>query len=171
MTRKGSSTLPSDKAALKKVNLRKPSHFLALGFGSGLAPFMPGTFGTIVALPLVFALSFFPVWFYLAVTALTILAGIWICDVTAKDLGVHDHSAIVWDEIAGMLITMALIPFTWLNLLVGFVLFRLFDIIKPWPISLLDKKVHGGLGIMLDDVVAGLFSLFTLHFLLFYQLI
>jgi phosphatidylglycerophosphatase A len=145
-----------------------PVHFLALGLGSGLAAKMPGTFGTLAALPFVVLLSHFTSFsVYLAVTILVSLVGIWICGKTAQDMGVHDDSSIVWDEVAGMLITMIAVPLSWQTLLAGFVLFRFFDILKPWPISYLDKHVHGGFGIMIDDVLAGLFSLAVLHIGLF----
>ena len=147
-----------------KLRLTNPVHFLALGYGSGLAPFMPGTFGTLAALPLVIAAALpGSLFLYLTLTLVACIAGIWICDRTANDMGVHDHSAIVWDEVAGMLITMLLVPISWQTLLAGFVLFRFFDIVKPWPIRYLDKHVHGGLGIMLDDVVAGMFACVGLH--------
>ena len=143
-----------------------PIHFLAFGFGSGLAPKAPGTFGTIAAIPVYLLLmlsnSFAT---YLIVTALISMTGIWICGKTSKDLGVHDHSGIVWDEIAGYLITMMLVPLTWYWTITGFILFRIFDILKPWPISWLDKKVSGGLGIMLDDIVAGIFALVVMQIL------
>jgi phosphatidylglycerophosphatase A len=90
--------------------------------------------------------------------------GIWICGKTAEDMGVHDDSSIVWDEVAGMLITMLAVPLSWQTVLVGFMLFRFFDILKPWPISYLDKHVHGGFGIMIDDVLAGLFALAGIQF-------
>jgi phosphatidylglycerophosphatase A len=89
--------------------------------------------------------------------------GIWICGKTAEDMGVHDDSSIVWDEVAGMLITMLAVPLSWETVLVGFMLFRFFDIIKPWPISYLDEHVHGGFGIMIDDVLAGLLAVACLH--------
>lgn len=146
-----------------------PIHFLAFGFGSGLAPKAPGTFGTVAAIPVYLLLSLLaslPV--YLVVTALFSVVGIWICGKASKDLGVHDHSGIVWDEIVGYLITMILVPVTWYWILVGFVLFRFFDILKPWPISILDKRVSGGFGIMVDDIVAGLFSLGVMHLLIYY---
>lgn len=159
------------KAALKKLKLSNPWHFLALGFGSGLAPIMPGTFGTLAALPLVFLLPLMPLAGQLCLVLLLTLVGIRICDVASKDMGVHDHSAIVWDEVVGMLITMLAVPLTAINLLVGFVIFRLFDIIKPWPIRYCDKQVHGGFGIMLDDVLAGVFSLACMQLLLYFQLL
>lgn len=147
-----------------RVSLKNPIHLLALGFGTGLAPFMPGTIGTLVALPIIFALSFAPsLWLYLGLTIVCCVIGFWLCDVTAKDMRVHDDSSIVWDEVAGMMITMVAIPVNWQTLLAGFVLFRLFDIVKPWPISYLDKHVQGGVGIMLDDIVAGLMALLAMH--------
>jgi phosphatidylglycerophosphatase A len=153
-----------DKNIRSRVSLLNPVHFLALGFGSGLAAKMPGTLGTLAALPLVGLLSHYTGFYvYLMVTILVSMVGIWICDKTARDMKVHDDSSIVWDEFAGMLITMLAVPLSWQTLLAGFVLFRFFDIIKPWPISYLDKHVHGGFGIMIDDVLAGLFALSILH--------
>jgi len=157
-----------DKQIRSRLSLLNPVHFLALGFGSGLAAKMPGTFGTLAALPLVVLLSHYASFsVYLAVTILVSIVGIWICGKTAKDMGVHDDSSIVWDEVAGMLITMLAVPLSWQTLLAGFVLFRFFDILKPWPISYLDKHVHGGFGIMIDDVLAGAFALGILHLGLF----
>ena len=154
-----------DKQVRSRVSLANPVHFLALGFGSGLAPKMPGTFGTLAALPLVVLLSYYASFsVYLIVTILVSIVGVWICGRTADDMGVHDDSSIVWDEVAGMLITMLAVPLSWQTLLVGFMLFRFFDILKPWPISYLDRHVHGGFGIIIDDVLAGLFALGILHF-------
>ncbi len=151
--------LLSQEQALSRLSLKNPIHFLALGFGSGLAAKAPGTFGTLAAVPLYLLLAQLPFSWYLAVTLVCVLAGIYICDKAAKDMGVHDHGAIVWDEVAGLLITMIAAPAGVLWLVVGFVLFRLFDIIKPWPIRWLDAKVEGGFGIMIDDVLAGIFAL------------
>lgn len=136
--------------------LSNPIHFLALGFGSGLAPKAPGTFGTLAAVPLFLLVAPLSSPLYLLLLLLMSVAGIYICGKAAEDAGVPDHGSIVWDEFVGFLITMFLIPITWQSLLVGFLLFRLFDIFKPWPISYLDKNCHGGLGIMLDDIVAGI---------------
>ncbi len=136
--------------------LSNPIHFLALGFGSGLAPKAPGTFGTLAVVPLFLLVAPLSSPLYLLLLLLMSVAGIYICGKAAEDAGVPDHGAIVWDEFVGFLITMFLIPITWQSLLVGFLLFRLFDIFKPWPISYLDKNCHGGLGIMLDDIVAGI---------------
>jgi phosphatidylglycerophosphatase A len=136
--------------------LSNPIHFLALGFGSGLAPKAPGTFGTLAAIPLFLLLAPLDNMIYLTLIILMSVTGVYICGKAAKDAGVHDHGAIVWDEFVGLLITMFLMPVTWQTILVGFALFRFFDILKPWPISYLDKNCHGGLGIMLDDIVAGI---------------
>ncbi len=145
-----------------------PVHFLAFGFGSGLVPFAPGTFGTLAAIPLYLLMQHLPLAVYLALLVVICVAGIWICGKSSQMLGVHDHSGIVWDEFAGYLVTMIAAPNHWVWMLAGFVLFRLFDIWKPWPISLLDKKVQGGLGIMLDDIVAGLFALLCLQIFIYY---
>ncbi len=136
--------------------IRNPIHLLAFGFGSGLLPKAPGTAGTVMGLLFWCLLAELPLTSYLAAVTIAALAGVYICGKTASDLGVHDHGGIVWDEFVGLWIAMAFLPPTYVSLALGFVLFRLFDIIKPWPISWLDKHVGGGLGIMIDDVVAGL---------------
>ena len=92
---------------------------------------------------------------YLAAVTVAALAGVYICGKTASDLGVHDHGGIVWDEMVGLWLALTIIPVSWAWVLAGFLIFRLFDIWKPWPISWLDKNITGGLGIMLDDLVAG----------------
>ena len=153
----------SDKNTQVKFNLKDPVHFLALGFGSGLAPKAPGTFGTLAAVPLFFLMSGLTPLFYGIIVLAVCVSGIYICEKTAKDVGVHDHGAIVWDEFAGLFITMFMVPVSWQSVIVGFILFRLFDIAKPWPISIADKKLTGGFGIMLDDIIAGLFSLVIMH--------
>ncbi|WP_349431115.1 phosphatidylglycerophosphatase A [Methylomarinum sp. Ch1-1] len=138
--------------------MKDPLMLLGFGFGSGLSKYMPGTFGTLAALPLYGLLIQTNAWVYSALTIVVVLAGIKICAHAAEKLEVHDFGGIVWDEIAGLLITMWFVPFSWPALAAGFVLFRLFDIVKPWPIQWADRKVDGGLGIMLDDVLAGLFA-------------
>ncbi len=137
---------------------RDPVQLAACGFGSGLAPVAPGTFGTLVALPLWWLLQPLPLAAYLAVVALLAGVGVWLCGRAAAALGVHDHPAIVWDEIVGYLVAMTAAPAGWLPMLLGFALFRAFDILKPWPIRTVDRRVHGGLGIMLDDLLAGAFA-------------
>ena len=150
--------------------LRHPAQLLALGFGSGLAPKAPGTFGTIAAiLPYLF-IAQTPLWTQLLIIVLTFVLGVYLCQITADALGVHDHPAIVWDEFVGFWLTMLALPLlalplTWYWLLLGFVLFRFFDIVKPWPIRFVDQKVHGGLGIMLDDILAGFYGVLSLWLL------
>ncbi len=146
------------KQAKVKIQPRNLIHWLAVGFGSGLAPKAPGTWGTLAALPLVWAMSFLPLWGFLAVTLVASAVGGYLCGKTATDFHQHDHPSIVWDEFAGLMLTFIAIPFTWQAALTGFALFRFFDILKPWPISWLDRKVHGGLGIMLDDLLAGVMA-------------
>lgn len=143
---------------------RNPIHFLAFGLGSGAAPKAPGTFGTLAAVPLfIWFLQDLSAMAYLAVLVVTSLVGIYLCGKTSKDMGVHDHAGIVWDEFVGFWITMWLAPAGWFYIALGFVLFRLFDILKPWPISWVDKNVHGGFGIMLDDILAGVMSFIVLQ--------
>ena len=147
--------------------LLNPFHLLSLGFGSGLAPKMPGTMGTVVGVLLFILLPELNWLFYLGITVLAFIVGVFLCEYTAKALNVHDHPGIVWDEIVGYFITMFMVPKTWLWILAGFILFRLFDILKPWPISIADKKVSGGFGIMLDDVIAAIFALIIIQITLY----
>ena len=139
--------------------LKRPACFLGLGFGSGLAPKAPGTFGTLAAVPIYWLMQDLPLALYLAIVVIAFIAGIWICQKSADWLQQNDPSAVVWDEIVGYLITMIAAPSGWQWMVLGFVLFRFFDILKPWPINLADKAIHGGLGIMVDDVIAGVFAL------------
>jgi len=147
----------------ENFRITNPIHFLALGFGCGLLPKAPGTYGTLAAIPLYLLLAPTSVSTYLAIVIIMSIAGVYICGKAAEDAGVHDHGAIVWDEIVGFLITMILVPLTWQSVVVGFILFRVFDIFKPWPISFVDKNLHGGLGIMVDDILAGLAALACMH--------
>ena len=132
--------------------------WISLGFGSGKAPVAPGTFGTLAAIPIYLLVVQFSLTIYLTLTFFFLLLGIWASGKYSEHLGVHDHGSIVWDEVVGFLITMAFVPLDWLWVMLGFILFRLFDIWKPWPIRLLDKHVHGGFGIMIDDVLAGIYA-------------
>lgn len=135
-----------------------PVLFLAFGFGSGLVKKAPGTMGTLAAIPVYLLCVQFNFWLYSLLTLVAMVVGVWICDVAAKKLDEHDFGGIVWDEVAGYLITMWFVPFSWSALIAGFVLFRFFDIVKPQPIKWIDAKVEGGFGIMLDDVLAGIFA-------------
>lgn len=148
----------TDSHKTRQVALTTPTGFLAFGFGSGLAPKAPGTFGTLAAIPLYLLMAQLTWPWYLGLTVLAFIVGILLCEQASKNLGVHDHGGIVWDEFVGLWITLFLVPVQWQWLLAGFVLFRFFDIIKPFPIKWLDKKVKGGFGIMIDDVIAGLFA-------------
>ena len=141
-----------------KQILSDPILFMAFGFGSGLAKKAPGTFGTLAAIPVYGLFAQTDSLIYSLLTILVTVVGVRICDIAAEKLGEHDFGGIVWDEIAGYLITMWLVPLTWKTILAGFILFRFFDILKPWPIKWLDRKVHGGFGIMIDDVLAGVFA-------------
>lgn len=133
-----------------------PVHLLAFGFGTGLARYAPGTVGTLVGIPLVMLIQPLNPMGYLAVLLGLFLIGIPICTRTAEALQVHDHPAIVWDEVVGYGVTLFAAPAGWGWLVAGFVLFRFFDILKPWPIRWIDRRVAGGFGIMLDDVLAGI---------------
>lgn len=143
--------------------LRNPLQFLAFGFGSGLSPKAPGTAGTLVAIPLYLLIADLSLLHYSLVIVVTSLLGIWICGVASRQLKVHDHPGIVWDEFVGYWITMWAVPGDWMWIIAGFVAFRVFDIVKPWPVSVLDKRVGGGLGIMVDDMLAGVMAGITLH--------
>ncbi|MGA9575972.1 MAG: phosphatidylglycerophosphatase A [Lysobacterales bacterium] len=150
------------RAEIKSIVLGTPTGFLAFGFGAGLSPFAPGTMGTLIAVPFIFLLkSQGNTVFWLALLLL-FLAGVGLCGHVSRKLGVHDHGGIVWDEMVGYWLSAAFVPLQWPWLLAAFVLFRFFDILKPWPIRQLDRKVSGGFGIMLDDVVAALFTVIIL---------
>lgn len=146
-----------------KQLLTNSDHFFAFGFGSGLARKAPGTFGTLAAVPIYWLIQDLSWPIYATWLIVTFALGVYWCDRSSKQLGVHDHGGIVWDEFVGYWITMFLAPTGWLWVLLGFVLFRFFDIIKPWPIGWLDRKVGGGFGIMIDDVLAGIYALMVLQ--------
>lgn len=144
---------------MKRIPVRTvmtdPVHFLAFGFGSGLSPFAPGTAGTLVAVPLELLIRPFGFPARLGFTMVVIVVGFWICGESARRLRQHDHPGIVWDEFAGYLLAMLAAPGGWVWVIAGFTLFRVFDILKPWPIRELDHRIGGGAGIMLDDLAAG----------------
>ncbi|HEX7011987.1 MAG TPA: phosphatidylglycerophosphatase A [Steroidobacteraceae bacterium] len=155
----GSSQVkPPFKWSADPALLRDPIHFLAFGFGAGMMPVAPGTFGTLIAVPLVAVVMQFGLIAHAVFALAVALAGIYICGESARRLGVHDHPGIVWDEIAGYTVTMLAAPADWLGFVAGFVLFRALDIAKPWPIREADHSLRGGLGIMLDDIIAGAFA-------------
>jgi len=154
-----------DRALLNKVALRSPDGLLAFGFGSGLSPFAPGTMGTLIAIPFVFALKGLQAPIFWMTLFLLFWLGVYVCDRVSQKLGVHDHGGIVWDEMVGYWLSIAFVPLQWHWLLAAFVLFRFFDIVKPWPIRELDKKVRGGFGIMIDDILAAVFTIVCLALL------
>ncbi|MDT8406033.1 MAG: phosphatidylglycerophosphatase A [Methylococcales bacterium] len=137
-----------------------PVLFVAFGFGSGLSPKAPGTIGTLVAYPLYFLLmALMPSTFILAVLAVFFVIGIYLCDQAGAYFGVPDHSGIVWDEIVAMLFILVMIPLTPVAFGVAFLLFRFFDIVKPWPIGFFDQKLKNGFGVMFDDALAAIYTL------------
>lgn len=147
---------------IEKPTMSNPIHFFAFCGGIGLIGLAPGTAGTLFGI-LVWWLTLdagFLIQSLMAIIFLT--AGIWICGKCAKDLNVHDHPGIVWDEMATMFTILLFQPMNWQNWLLAFILFRCFDIFKPWPISYIDKNISGGLGIMLDDIVAGVATIICL---------
>ncbi|SEI88130.1 phosphatidylglycerophosphatase A [Allopseudospirillum japonicum] len=138
---------------------RHPIHFLAFGLGSGAAPYAPGTVGTLAAIPLyLYLLEPLSLGVYGLVLGVSFLLGCWWCEQTSQDLGVHDHSGIVWDEFVGYWLTMWAAPPGWQWALFGALVFRFFDILKPWPIRWADRHLDGGFGIMFDDVLAGVYA-------------
>lgn len=163
------SSTDMPRPAVRTV-LTTPVHLVAFGFGAGLAPRAPGTFGTLVGIPFWFALEGLTPWAYGGAVLLLFVLGCWVCGRSAERLGVHDYGGIVFDEVVGYLVTtIPMLPALglphwqgWGGLVLAFVLFRFFDILKPWPIRVLDRRVGGGTGIMIDDIVAGLFAAATM---------
>jgi len=155
------------KSTLKANSIRSvwrnPIHFVAFGFGTGVLPRMPGTYGTLAAIPIYLLMMNLPLWIYALFTIILIVFAVIACDITAKDIGVHDYSGIVLDEIVGFLVTMIAVPIGWFWIALGFILFRIFDIWKPWPIKWLDRKVSGGFGIVVDDLLAGVYAWIVLQ--------
>ncbi|PCI60957.1 MAG: phosphatidylglycerophosphatase A [Methylophilaceae bacterium] len=149
-----------------KLLIAHPAHFLALGFGSGLAPKAPGTFGTLVAFPLFYYIAHYTLIEQLAIIAVLFIMGIYFCEVAGKAIGVSDHGSIVWDEIASMMLVLTITPNQWQWWLVAFGLFRLFDIWKPFPIRQCDAKLKGGFGVMFDDLLAAIYAMICLQGLL-----
>jgi phosphatidylglycerophosphatase A len=148
-------------AEQRRALLASPAGWLACGFGSGLAPVAQGTFGSLAALLPWLLLRELPLPIYLVVLLLGFGAGVWACNVASRALGVADHRSLVWDEFIGQwvaLLPLLVLPAPWWAIVLGFVLFRVFDVWKPWPISWLDRRVKGGMGVMVDDVVAGAFA-------------
>jgi phosphatidylglycerophosphatase A len=142
---------------------QSPYYFIGFGFGTGLAPIAPGTWGTVAAIPIYLLINHFPWWLYLSIVMIGFILGVVASDKISNELGVHDYGGIVWDEVIGFLITMFLIPPQLVWIIMGFILFRIFDIWKPFPIKKIEKKVQGGLGVMLDDVLAAIYAWLILY--------
>lgn len=153
-----------NKDAKCRIRLTNPCHLLAVGFGSGLIPWLPGTAGTLAALPFWYLLSSLSMPVYWLLVVIAAVLGIYLCQRTSQDMGVHDHGSIVWDEFVGIWITLAVIPVNnWRWVLAGFLLFRVLDMWKPWPVGWFDRRVGGGFGIMLDDITAGVIAACLLY--------
>ena len=143
-----------------------PIHFLAFGLGSGAAPYAPGTFGTLAAIPIYLVLVEYLAWpAYGLVVVVMFAFGVWLCERTERDIGVHDHSGIVWDEFVGYLVTMFAVPVDWVWVVAGFFLFRLFDVWKPFPVRQLERRYQNGFGNMADDLLAGIYANIVLQLL------
>lgn len=148
---------------LPAPDLSNPIHLLAFGLGAGLAPWAPGTVGSLAALLPWWLAAKLGHWGYAGVIVAVGLAGVVVCGIAAEDLVFHDHPGIVWDEMGGLLVALIGLPRTWRTGLAGFLAFRLFDILKPWPVGWVDQTLGGGIGIVLDDLLAGLYALALLH--------
>lgn len=148
----------------KRITL-KIAEIISTWFWVGKIPWAPGTWGTLATLPVVYALSMVGPILYMAVTIIAIFVGVFAADLYENSLGEHDSSEIVIDEVVGLLISLTWLPMTAQSLILGFVLFRFFDILKPFPISWLDRKIKGGLGVMLDDIAAGVITNIILQIL------
>lgn len=159
-----SSLFESDRE-LRRIALGTLTGFFAFGFGSGLSRYAPGTMGTLAAIPFALLLKSLPVTLFWLLLVVLFIAGVYLCDVASRRLGQHDPGGIVWDEMVAYWLTVAFIPVAWHWWLLAFVLFRVFDIVKPWPIHHVEKKFGGGLGIMLDDIVAALYAMLILFIL------
>ena len=145
--------------------IARPAHFFGLGFGSGLAPKAPGTIGTLVGLPLFWLISIYTFNTQLIIIAALFMIGIYFCDITGKALGVADHGAIVWDEIVAMMLVLAFTPAGFIFWFIAFLLFRLFDIWKPYPICYADAKLKNGFGVMFDDLLAAIYAILVMKFI------
>jgi phosphatidylglycerophosphatase A len=143
-----------------RFTVKHPAHFIALGFGTGLAPVAPGTVGTLLAFPIYMLLDRWldPLGLF-AVTAAFFAIGVWACGRTGRDLGIADHSAMNWDEVVAMMLILLVVPDAWQWWAFAFLAFRFFDVVKPPPIRHIDRTMKGGLGVMFDDIVAAFYTL------------
>lgn len=144
---------------------KNPMYFMAFGFGSGAVPFAPGTFGTLMAIPFYLALRLLPLTYYLIFIILFVAFTSWLCDEISRRTHTHDHPGMCIDEFAGFFVTMIGAPTGFYWILLGFILFRLFDIVKPWPIAYADRHIKGGFGMVFDDVLAGIYAMIIIQVL------
>lgn len=163
----------SEKSSFKQnVRLSNPIHFLAVGLGSGMSPIMPGTMGSIMAIPIWLLFYGLMPALYWILLVVSFFFGCFICQKTSDDTHTHDSGHIVWDEFVGMWITLFFIPYlSILWVVIAFIAFRIFDMLKPWPIRWFDQKVPGGFGIMIDDVIAAIFSSLVVYLLSFWSVL
>jgi phosphatidylglycerophosphatase A len=146
------------------MNSQRFNEMLATFFYLGRAPLMPGTFGTLGAIPLVFIFNLFGTYGYMAATFVLCIFAIWVAEQYEQMVQDHDTKEVVIDEVAGFLVTMFWLPHTWQSFLAGFVLFRFLDIAKPFPINIIDRRAKGGFGTVADDLVAGVIANLVLQF-------
>ena len=149
-----------------KFLLAHPAHFFAQGFGSGLSPKAPGTFGTLMGLPLFWLISSYTLHTQLLIITALFLLGIYFCHKTGQDLGLADHGSMVWDEIVAMMLVLTIAGNSWTLWLIAFLLFRLFDIWKPYPICYFDAKLKNGFGVMFDDLLAAIYTILVIKFII-----
>lgn len=148
---------------IPKQVFTNPLYFIAFGLGSGISPIAPGTVGTLLAIPFFLLLQNLSLSYYITFVVFFIAVSSWISDRVSREIHIHDHPGMNIDEFAGFFVTMINAPYGFWWVVLGFALFRIFDILKPWPIHVLDEKVHGGFGMILDDVVAGLFAMIIIN--------
>ena len=151
-----------------RLMLQSPAHLFSFGFGSGLSPVAPGTAGSLAALPCWLLVADQPPWLQLLFIGAGFALGIYCCERTSRALGVHDHGAIVWDEFVGQWLCLLFVPTSVIGFALAFVLFRLFDITKPWPVGWVGRRFKGGLGVMLDDVAAAGYAIIVLLLLRYF---
>jgi len=156
-------TAPTTPSSSPSVLLRHPLGWIASGFGSGFSPRAPGTVGTAAALLPWLWLRALPLPYYALAIVIAFAIGVWASNWVVRRSGMQDPQVVVWDEFVGVWIALVAAPSGWIWMLAGFALFRLFDIWKPWPVSWADEKIGGGLGVMLDDVFAGIYALIVMQ--------
>lgn len=142
---------------------KNPWHFIAFGFGTGAIPIAPGTFGTLITIPIYLYLTTFSLTFYFVFLIAFTVFSIWLCEKVSREIKIDDHQGMCIDEMVGFLVTMFHAPYGFSWIIFGVILFRFFDIVKPWPIRQIDDRMKGGLGMILDDVLAGVYSLIIIQ--------